>query len=421
MNPRKFYAQNSRDALRKVRETLGPNAVVLSNRPVSNGVEIIAVPETELAGMTDDDSGVLRSSPDYETSPVTTAWPENTEQTDLSDKSDKKEPEILSSSTRSSTEQVLHEISDMKHLLEAQLSMIAWGDLQRRDPARVKLSKHLLNCGFSPSLTRALIEAMPPESTFDSGLQWVRYALDKNLNATENGTEFIDRGGVYAVVGPTGVGKTATAAKLAARYVLRYGVSKLALLTMDTYRIGAHEQLRVYGQILGVPVYPVRDAADLEIKLNDLSDKHMILIDTVGMSQKDQYIAEHLKILSQSRIPIRPLLLLSATSSAEVLEDVVSTYQNSLKLHGCILTKTDEAVSLGSTMDILIRKQLQLLFLTNGQRVPEDLCQPNRQYLLHKSLKHDIETSPHSFDDEDISLIMTDSGLMFEKPIALLT
>ena len=144
MNPRKFYAQNSRDALRKVRETLGPNAVVLSNRPVSNGVEIIAVPETELAGMTDDDSGVLRSSPDYEASPITKAWPESTEQTDLSEESEKKEPEVPILSTRSSTEQVLHEISDMKHLLGAQLSMIAWGDLQRRDPARVKLSKHLL-------------------------------------------------------------------------------------------------------------------------------------------------------------------------------------------------------------------------------------------------------------------------------------
>ena len=421
MNPRKFYAQNSRDALRKVRETLGPNAIVLSNRPVSNGVEIVAVAENELAGMADNAQGTLQQASTQQ-EPVVHAAPPAPSQTEPHiSATEKIEQKPHSSTNRTTTEQVLIEISEMKHLLETQLSMIAWGDLARRDPARVKLSKHLLNCGFSPSLSRALIEAMPQNSNFETGLQWIRHVLDRNLNAVENGTDFVDQGGVYALLGPTGVGKTATVAKLAARYVLRHGVSRLALLTMDTYRIGAHDQLRVYGQILGVPVYSVRDAADLETKLHDLSDKHMILIDTVGMSQKDQYIADHLRIFNQSKTPIKPLLLLNATSAADILDDVITTYQNSLKLHGCILTKTDEAVSLGPVMDILVRRKLLLLFLTNGQRVPEDLYQPNRQYLLHKSLKHEVDVSAHSFDDEDMSLIMTDPEILVDDVRQILT
>jgi len=194
----------------------------------------------------------------------------------------------------------------------------------------------------------------------------------------------VERGGVYALVGPTGVGKTTTTAKLAARCVVKYGAQSLGLITTDSYRIGAQDQLRIYGKILGVQVYTAQSEADLAQLLSTLSRKHLVLIDTVGMGQRDDRLAEQTRMLAQS--DVRRILLLNAVAQAETLEDVARNYRGD-GLHGAIITKLDEAVKLGGVLDVVIRHKLTLHYLATGQRVPEDLFLAESPGLLRRCLK----------------------------------
>jgi flagellar biosynthesis protein FlhF len=201
------------------------------------------------------------------------------------------------------------------------------------------------------------------------------------------------------------VGKTTTTAKLAARAVVRHGTDRVALLTTDTYRIGAHEQLRIYGRILGVATHVVRDAAELKSTLSDLRGKHMVLIDTIGMSQRDKMVAEQVTTLRGCGGNVKRLLLLNATSNGDTLEDVVRCYDPA-SIDGCILTKLDEAQSIGASLDVVIRHRLTVNFVANGQRVPEDLHVPNRQYLIHRALRAMPDDSAFALADDEFPLVL---------------
>jgi flagellar biosynthesis protein FlhF len=211
------------------------------------------------------------------------------------------------------------------------------------------------------------------------------------------------------LIGPTGVGKTTTTAKLAARCVIRHGADKVALLTTDSYRIGGHEQLQIYGKLLGIPVRSIKDTDDLQLTLSELKDKHMVLIDTVGMSQRDQMVAEQAAMLSNCGSDVKRLLLLNATSNGNTLDEVVSMYQ-SKGIHGCIITKVDEAVSTGVVLDVVIRHKLALHYVSNGQKVPEDLHSADAQHLLHRIFKSAPANSPFSLQDTEFALVMAGGG-----------
>jgi len=213
----------------------------------------------------------------------------------------------------------------------------------------------------------------------------VKHILGKNLTTIENETEVLDQGGVFALIGPTGVGKTTTTAKLAARYVMKHGTQNLGLITTDAYRVGGHEQLRIYGKILGVMVYAVKDETDLAIALNELKNKHTILIDTVGVSQRDRMVTEQTALLSSSKTTIKKLLCLNATNTGETLTDVIIAYKGK-GLDGCIITKLDEAATIGSALDVIIREKLKLYYVTSGQRVPEDINLANKTELISLAL-----------------------------------
>jgi len=251
---------------------------------------------------------------------------------------------------------------------------------------------------------RRLVEDMPEDLELQDGRKWLTGAVNRRLRTLTAENDLIERGGVFALVGPTGVGKTTTTAKLAARCVVRYGADKLALLTTDGYRIGAHEQLRIYGRILGVPVHVVRDSEDLRRTLADLRGKHMVLIDTVGMSQRDRMVAEQAAMLMRAG-EVRRLLMLNATSRGDTLDDVIRNYAGE-DLAGCILTKVDESASIAPALDALVRHGLLLAYVANGQRVPEDLHLPNRSYLLHRAFKQPAATSAHRLKDEELGLVM---------------
>jgi flagellar biosynthesis protein FlhF len=199
--------------------------------------------------------------------------------------------------------------------------------------------------------------------------------LDDWLSGLPLPREPMAAAGVYALVGATGVGKTTTIAKIAARLVLQHGTDAVALVTTDTYRIGGAEQLRIYGRILGVPVAVARDAAELRANLQAFGERRYVLIDTIGLSPRDARLGEQLQWLRELGAAVRPLLLLSAGMSPAVYEQAWELYRE-LPPAGCILTKLDEAPAFASALRWLQRRQLPLWFYTDGQRVPEDLHAP---------------------------------------------
>jgi flagellar biosynthesis protein FlhF len=299
--------------------------------------------------------------------------------------------------------EVMEEIRSLRKMFEQHIAGVAWGEGARTEPVKTDLLRQMLDAGFSPRLSRELLAELPRDLNAKQALAWVSNRADRSFLTINAESDIVDRGGVYALVGPTGVGKTTTTAKLAARCVLRHGASKVALITTDGYRIGAHEQLRIYGRILGVSVHLVKDAEDLQQTLFDLQHKHMVLVDTMGMSQRDRMVEEQVAMFENSHV--KRLLLLSATGRGDTLDDVVRAY-NGADLDGCILSKVDEAASLASALDVIMRNGLRLHYVSNGQRVPEDLHLPNRAYLLHRAFKDVPESSPHRLDGLEPGLVM---------------
>jgi flagellar biosynthesis protein FlhF len=309
-------------------------------------------------------------------------------------------------------ESISHEVEDisgeikmLRSMLEGQLAGLAWSELKRQNPERLEVLRRLLSVGFSPALSRQIVEHMPAGYSTERGMKWARTALQHNLPTVGPGADIVEAGGVYALVGPTGVGKTTTVAKLAARATLKHGAAKVALITTDGYRIGAQDQLRIYGKILGVPVYAVTDESDLAQTLADLRSRHLVLIDTVGMGQRDQRVVEQIALLAGQTTPVKRLLLLSANAQGTTLDDVVRRYHGE-NLSGCIFTKTDEAFSLGSGLDVIVRYKLPLYYITNGQRVPEDLHVASGLYLIDRVFKTPPEAPAYRLKQEEYALFM---------------
>ena len=359
---RRFLARSGREALRLVREAFGEDAVIVSNRMTGAGVEIVA------------------SAPAAVPVPVPVQPPTPV-------------PASAAPAARSEPgDAVLQELLSMRSMIEEQLAGRVWTEEQRRDPLRGHLLRLLLGAGFSTRLARATLAELPAGLAHAQGLMWLKDELARRLPAITSDDGLLGEGGVYALVGPTGVGKTTTTAKLAARCVVRFGPQRLALVTTDSFRIGAYEQLRIYGEILGVPVHAVKDAGDLRLVLQHLRDKHVVLIDTVGMSQRDRALTDQIAMLRDAPRPVRRLLLLNATSHGDTLDEVVQAYQGQ-DLAGCILTKADEATHPGAAIDTVIRHGLPVHYVSAGQKVPEHLELPQPAQLVEGLFRADSRTA----------------------------
>ena len=438
MNVRKFIAATARDALRKVKETLGPDAIILSNRGIPGGVEIMAVAARDMEMMvpTAERQAPPRHKEAAVAPPVDATGGRGPALAQpparaLVKASEPASPPPLRPSAPLAARPmpqvepqrpqprgavpaevvpaaVMDEIRSLRRMVERQLAGFAWGESTRAAPVKTEMLRQMLDAGFSPQFARELLADLPHDLDAGNALAWVKGGADRGMLTISSETDIVDRGGIYALVGPTGVGKTTTTAKLAARCVLRHGARKLALVTTDGYRIGAHEQLRIYGRILGVSVHLAKDADDLRATLKDLRHTHMVLIDTMGMSQRDRLVSEQVAMFGDN--DVKSLLLLSATSRGDTLDDVVRAYSGLQHLAGCILTKVDEAASLASSLDVIIRHRLRLYYVSNGQRVPEDLHLPNRPYLLHRAFKDLPESSPHRLDGVEPGLLMASAA-----------
>jgi len=332
MTTRRFFAENATAALELVRESAGDDALILDSQASAAGVEIRAVPRATGAKAVDPSSALFE------------------------------------------------ELAEVRSLIKAHFGS---------EPARVeppsernRLMHRLLSAGLSSKLCEELAD--------EGSIKQVESLLASRVSTLE-ARDFFDAGGVYAFIGPTGVGKTTAIAKIAARCALRYGRDQVALVAMDSFRIGAHDQLKAYAEIIGVPVVIAQDNADLEQKIRSVSGRKVLLVDTAGVNQRDVQMLEQLQRLDQCMKAPSRILVMSGTSNLLTLEDVILMHERTLEgegpsIHAAIITKTDEAAQLGPVLDCLVRHELPLLFIGHGQRVPEDLGAADVRYLCERAL-----------------------------------
>lgn len=412
MKIKRYFAADMRQAIRMVREEQGADAVILSNRRVDGGVEIVAAVDydAELVNKMAAAEKPSATRPEPEpTGPV--AYTQSAAPSGMAQGAERQKPvdpveclaDLISRSapppaaaqaSRKSEPRVewsqdpslvamREEIQTLRGLLESQLNGLAWGEAKRRNPRRVKLLERLTRLGLGSELCRRIAERVTLGENLENNWRQALGLLAHQLPVS--GDDILDRGGVVAMVGPTGVGKTTTVAKLAARYALRHGRNQVALVTTDSYRIGAHQQLRTFGNIIGVPVHLANDADELRQILAGLRDKSLVLIDTAGMSQRDMRLAEQFSMLESTGMPVRIYAVLSTTTQRAAIDEVVRAF-GSVNLDGCVLTKLDETALLGEALSVVIDQQLPVAYVSDGQRVPEDLQPARANNLVARSV-----------------------------------
>ncbi|MCQ4347260.1 flagellar biosynthesis protein FlhF [Pseudomonas stutzeri] len=424
MSVRRFVGANSREAMRQVRAALGEDALILSNRTTAEGVEILAMADDEHQRLVPEappqPAAAPRPTPpvrpavaaaELQQGPAAASQPgarpatvpagfaarhaaayQRTQEEGAPPSIDRAAaPPSAAADFAALGELLLGEMQGMRELLNRQI-----GPAASPDSGAGRLRQLMLLAGFGVRLCDEILAALPAElqgagADDPAARAWLERQLAARLPVPADEGDLLDAGGVLALVGPTGVGKTTTTAKLAARYVMRHGSGQVALLSTDSYRIGAHEQLRIYGRLLGVEVQALPAEAALDGVLAQLADKRLVIIDTIGMSQRDQRLIGQIAQLGGAGHAVRLLLLLNAASHGDTLEEVVATYQRAARAAGsrlddCVVTKSDEAARLGPVLDILIRHNLRLHYLSSGQQVPEDLHPADAPALVRQAL-----------------------------------
>jgi len=397
MKIQRFVGSTHHAAMRQVRLALGPDALIVSSRRSGEGVEILAA-EADVM----DDEGRLAGVQDAVLADAA-ATAQTVQERVIAAPSQPEAPLEQAGG-------VMAAIDSLRGMLETRIDSMAWDVNLRRAPASVALFQTLLAAGFSTALLRPLLARLPDSLDAAAALAWARNELLTSLPVLRHEDDLLGAGGVFALVGPTGVGKTTTLAKLAARCVLRVGPDRVAMLTTDSYRIGAYEQLQIYGRLMRVPVRCARDQAELRQALAELGERDLILIDNVGISQRDRHVTEQAAMLCAAGRPVRRLLVLNAASHGDTLDEVARAYRgdDGQALDGCIITKLDEATRLGAALDTAIRYDLPVHYVSQGQKVPEDLSLASRSVLIDRALAQADEGSTlYAPNEADLSAMWT--------------
>ncbi len=460
MNIQRFTAPTSREALAKARMAFGDGTLILSNRPTENGVEVVATAEDTLAALdqmpgnaipktggatritkaampevvtkVEDDAAQLSMSTlsfqDYvrermlrkrhETGAGHSAeifaqdMPQERPRATVAERPMVKKEVVRKPATPTPAagampQGIVDELHAMKEMMEDRFNTLAWLGQARQNPIQSNLMLKLIRSGYSPNLARTILERMPEEMSASESVHWVMDVLERNLRTDAEGSSLHEEGGVFALIGATGVGKTTTTAKLAGLCARAHGAASVGLITLDTYRVGAHEQLRAYGKMLGVVAHLAHDRVALQDLLGLLSSKKMVLIDTTGLAPRDPRKHELMELLDLPSV--KRLLVLNAGSHGDTLDEAVAAFK-SAGTQQAIFSKTDEAVKLGPAIDAAIRNQLVLRGITTGQRVPEDWETASASKLVRQSMR----TVGVSAYDPKVS----DLGFYFGQPSA---
>ena len=294
-----------------------------------------------------------------------------------------------------------NEMASIRRLLEHQVSGLMWQEMERREPMRAMMIKRLEKMGLSDELADQLACYIPEDVPANEAWPALLNLLSDQIITTKD--SILETGGVVALLGPTGVGKTTTIAKLAARAAMEFGPDQIAMVTTDTFRIGAHEQLATYGRIMGCPVRVAKDAEELADILHQLRHRRLVLLDTAGMGQRDIRLSEQLDTLMQnSGSQIRSFLVLPSTAQRRVLHETIEHFRR-IPLSGCVLTKLDESLSLGEVISVSIQHALPIAYLADGQRVPEDIKVATGNYLVARAnelLEQELSQQTHFWSSE---------------------
>jgi flagellar biosynthesis protein FlhF len=401
MKIQRFLARDMRSALAQVRESLGSDAVILSSGKIGEEVEVVAAIDFESTRATIEDTpNPVREN----SSPAPrVAEPRHAALTQGRRASSQISTQALAPAEDTSFDQpgtpnhgLAEEVKGMRRMLEAQLATLAWNDLSRRSPITAAMLKELAQLGISQDLANSLSRKIPAHLDFTAARRFALATISRTVQTT--GDRWLEQGGRVAFAGPAGAGKTTLIAKLAARWVLRHGPRRIALVSADAVRIGAHEQMHMLGRLLGVTAHTVYDIAELPELLEGLSGAQLVLIDTAGASPRDPELARRLKLLSQMQRPIETAIVLPASAQAAVIDEVLQRFELA-KPTACCITKVDEAVSLGGVLSALVRTKLPAAYMSDGQRVPEDLA-PARSHTLVSRAVEIASRNGASADDE---------------------
>src|ERR1700733_6167753 len=431
MKIKRYTAPSMRAALALVRSEQGPDAVILSSRRGEEGIEVIAAVDYDEAlfadakrhraaaimappDMTLPAAPIVPISPIAPIAPTVTAAPKmaaapriavappKTPPAPIAGAAPKAPmastaaraapiaarpmPRPVAASAGEGLGAMQRELQDLRRLLETGLAGMTWSDKRLREPLQARVLEELSALDIAPDVAMALASLTPHRTSLDNPSHIPLALLVKHLPVINDTTCL--SGGITAVVGPTGASKTTTIAKLAARWCMLHGSQDLALVSTDSYRIGAREQLLTYARIFGAPLYAANSGQELGRVLQRLTSKKLILIDTAGMGPRDVRLTEQLAALKLRAARARVLLALPAQGEGHALEEIVRAFAR-INPAACVLTKVDEAASLGGAISAVLRHKLKIAYVCDGQRVPEDLhaAHQKRVWLIRAALK----------------------------------
>ena len=418
MQVKRFFAADMRQAMKLIRDELGADAAIIGNRRIAGGVELTAALDYKLSALAPRVPNVeleeelrktqskivsaqaelsLRAEGDTDASrqlfaglPLTAAEPLIEPRFDEPSRP-QPAPAPAPSIDQRIFDDMRNELNGLRELLEVQLGSLAWNQLQGSRPEQANLWRRLQRIGLSGPLSHRLLTQVTEIEEPRQAWRMLLAHLARMITTPE--LEPLEEGGVIAMVGPAGMGKTTTLAKLAARYVLKYGAQNIALVSMDSFRIGAQEQLKTLGRILNVPVTHVAPGQSLGQTLEPLARKRVVLVDTAGLQASDPALRLQLDSLAGRGIKARNYLVLATTSQKQVLSAAYLSYKR-CGLAGCILTKLDETASLGEVLSLAISNDLPVAYLTDGPRIPDDLHLPRRHQLVSRAVSVQMQEEP---------------------------
>jgi flagellar biosynthesis protein FlhF len=377
MKMQRYHARDMRQALARVRAEQGPDAVILSTQRTADGVVVCAAIDfdfTEPAGAnTDVVAAAIAPAEDLRRladDSVTLARPVVAEESEV-----EVPPEPSN---------IGDEIRSLRHLLESQVAALAWNDFTRRNPLKARVLEELTNIGLSRELALQVVGELPEGLDAEQASRLPLAHLARHIPVTRS--EALERGGLLALVGPNGAGKTTTLAKFATRWVLERGPRELAIVTTDRDRFGSQEQLQALGRVLGVPALVIDSIDQLAPTLDRLRDRRLVLIDTPGLNARSERLDDELGPLADPARGIEIALVLPASLQAGSLEECAARF-GALRTAHCVLTKIDEATSLGGVLSAVAKARLPVSWLCQGPRVPEDIEQARAHQLVARSVK----------------------------------